>query len=72
MCQTAGKQGNSSRNDEWKKNFEDLQMVFRDEEIKQLKELYMVKMSSVSIYGEVSPEVLATMNSSEGSMDKGT
>ena len=49
--------------DEWKKKFEDLQMVFKEEEIKHLKELYVARMS------QVSPEVLATMNSSEGSRD---
>ena len=47
--------------DEWKKKFEDMQMAFKEEEIKHLKELYMARMS------QVSPEVLATMNSSDGS-----
>ena len=49
--------------DEWKKKFEDLQMAFKEEEIKHLKELYMARVS------QVSPEVLATMNSSERSRD---
>ena len=47
--------------DEWKNKFEDLQMVFKEGEIKHLKELYVARMS------QVSPEVLATMNYSEGS-----
>ena len=47
--------------DEWKKKFEDRQMAIKEEEIKHLKELYMARVS------QVSPEVLATMNSSEGS-----
>ena len=38
-------------------------MAFRADEITHLKELYMARMS------QVSPEVLATMNSSEGSRD---
>ena len=45
------------------KKFEDLQMAFEEEEIKHLKELYMARVS------QVSPEVLATMNSSEASRD---
>ena len=49
--------------DEWKKKFEDTQMAFKKEEIKRLKELYMARIS------QVSPEVLATMNSSEGSRE---
>ena len=49
--------------DEWKKKFEDLQMAFKEEEMKHLKELYMARMS------QVSPEVLATMSSSEASRD---
>ena len=48
---------------EWKKKFEDMQMAFKKEEIKHLKELYMARVS------QVSPEVLATVNSSEGSRD---
>ena len=49
--------------DEWKKKYEDLQIAFKEEEIKHLKELYMARVS------QVSPEVLATMNSSDGSRD---
>ena len=49
--------------DEWRKKFEDLQMTFKEEEIKHLKELYMARVS------QVSPEVLATMTSSEASRD---
>ena len=47
--------------DEWKKKFEDLQIAHKEEEIKHLKELFMARVS------QVSPEVLATMNSSEAS-----
>ena len=49
--------------DEWKNKFEDLQMAYKEEELKHLKELYMARVS------QVSPEVLATMNSSEASRD---
>ena len=49
--------------DEWKKNYEDLQVAYKEDEIKHLKELYMAKVS------QVSPEVLASMKSSEGSSD---
>ena len=49
--------------DEWKKKFEDLQVAYKEDEIKHLKELYMAKVS------QVSPEVLASMISSEGSND---
>ena len=49
--------------DEWKKKFEDLQIAYKEEEIKHLKELYMARVS------QVSPEVLATMNSSDASRD---
>ena len=49
--------------DDWKKKFEDLQVAYKEDEIKHLKELYMAKMS------QVSPEVLATVNSSEGYRD---
>ena len=49
--------------DEWKKKYEDLQVAYKEDEIKQLKELYMAKVS------QVSPEVLASMRSSEGSND---
>ena len=44
--------------DEWKKKYEDLQVAYKENEIKHLKELYMTKVS------QVSQEVLATMNSS--------
>ena len=46
------------------KNFEDLQMAFKKEEIKHMKELYMARVS------QLSPEVLATMSSSEAPRDK--
>ena len=49
--------------DEWKKKFDDLQIAYKEEEIKHLKELYMAKVSPVS------PEVLATMISSDGSRE---
>ena len=49
--------------DEWKKKNEDLQVAYKEDEIKHLKELYMAKVS------QVSPEVLASMKSSEGSSD---
>ena len=48
---------------EWKKKYEDLQVAYKEDEIKHLKELYMAKVS------QVSQEVLATMKSSEGSSD---
>ena len=41
-------------------------MAYKEDEVKHLKELYMAKES------QVSPEVLATMNSSEGSRDTRT
>ena len=49
--------------DEWKKKYEDLQVAYKEDEIKHLKELYMAKVS------QVSQEVLATMKSSERSRD---
>ena len=49
--------------DEWKKKYEDLQVAYKEDEIKHLKELYMAKVS------QVSQEVLATVKSSEGSSD---
>ena len=49
--------------DEWKKKFEDLQIAHKEEEIKHLRKLYIARVS------QVSPEVLATMNSSEASRD---
>ena len=49
--------------DEWKKKYEDLQVAYKEDEIKHLKKLYMAKVS------QVSQEVLATMKSSEGSRD---
>ena len=49
--------------DEWKKKYEDLQVAYKEDEIKHLKELYMAQVS------QVSQEVLATMKSSEGSSD---
>ena len=52
--------------DEWKKKYEDLQLAYKEVEIKHLKELYMAKVS------QVSQEVLATMKSSEGSRDTRT
>ena len=39
------------------------QIAFKEEAIKHLKELYMARVS------QVSPEVLATMNSSDGPRD---
>ena len=51
------------KRDEWKKKYEDLQVAYKEDEIKHLKELYMAKVS------QVSPEVLASMRSSEGSND---
>ena len=42
--------------------YDELQMTFKEEEIKHLKELYMAKVS------QISPEDLATMNS-DGSND---
>ena len=63
MCQAAGVQEISRERDEWKKKFEDLQIAHNEEEIKHLKERYMARVS------QVSPEVLATMNSSEASRD---
>ena len=53
----------SRERDKWKKKFEDLQIAYKEEEIKHLKELYMARVS------QVSPEVMATMNSSEASRD---
>ena len=53
----------SRERDEWKKKFEDLQIAYKEAEIKHLKELYMARVS------QVSPEVLATMNSSEAFID---
>ena len=50
--------------DEWKKKYDDLQVAYKEDEIKHLKELYVAKVS------QVSQEVLATMKSSEGSRDK--
>ena len=47
--------------DEWKKKYEDLQVAYKEDEIKHLKELYMAKVS------QVSQEVLE--KSSEGSRD---
>ena len=49
--------------DEWKKKYEDLQVAYKDDEIKHLKELYLAKVS------QMSQENLATMRSSEGSSD---
>ena len=49
--------------DEWKKKYEDLQVAYKEDEIKHLKELYMAKVS------QVSQEVLETMKSSDRSRD---
>ena len=49
--------------DEWKKKYEDMRIALKVEEIRHLKELYMARVS------QVSPEVLPTMNSSDGSRD---
>ena len=43
----------SRERDEWKKKFEDMQIAYKEEDIKRLKELYMARVS------QVSPEVLA-------------
>ena len=45
------------------KKYEDLQVAYKEDEIKHLKELYLAQVS------QVSPEVLASMKSSEGSSD---
>ena len=45
--------------DEWKKKYEDTRIALKEEDIRHLKELYMARVS------QVSPEVLATMNSSD-------
>ena len=49
--------------DEWKKKNDEMQITLNEEEIKHLRELYMVRVS------QVSPAVLATMNSSDGFRD---
>ena len=49
--------------DVWKMKFEDTQVALKEDKIRHLKELYMARVS------QVSPEVLATMNSSDGSRD---
>ena len=46
-----------------RKNYEDTRIALKEEEIRHLKELYMARVS------QVSPEVLATMNSPDGSRD---
>ena len=51
--------------DEWKRKYEDLQVAYKEDEIKHLKELYMAKVS------QVSPEVLASMRSSELCVSRG-
>ena len=48
--------------DEWKKKYNELQITCKEEETKHLKELYIAKV------GQISPEVLKTMNS-DGSKD---
>ena len=53
----------SREREKWKKKYEDLQVAYKEDEIKHLKELYMAKVS------QVSQEVLETMKSSEGSRD---
>ena len=42
--------------DEWNRKYEELQIFFKEEEIKHLKELYNARVSKLS------PEVLAMMN----------
>ena len=42
--------------DEWKQKYEDLQILFKEEEIKNLKELYKARVSKLS------PKVLAMIN----------
>ena len=49
--------------DGWKKKYDEKQITLKEEEIKHLRKLYMARVS------QVSPEVLATMNSSDGSSD---
>ena len=56
----------SRERDEWKKTFADLQIAYKEAEIKHLKDLYMARVS------QESPEVLASMNSSEASRDTRT
>ena len=48
--------------DEWKINYDELQIAFKEKEIRQPKELYMAKVDRMS------PEALATINSG-GSKD---
>ena len=50
----------SRERDEWKKKFEDLQIAYKEEEIRHLKELYMAKVC------QVSPEVLASRDTRPG------
>ena len=45
---------------QWKKKKGEMQITLKEEEIKHLRELYMARVS------QVSPAVLATMNSSDG------
>ena len=49
--------------DEWKKKYNEMKINLEEKEIKRLRELYMAKVS------QVSPAVLATMNSSYGPRD---
>ena len=49
--------------DEWKKKYDEMQIILIEEEIKHLRELYMARVS------QVSPALLAAMNSSDGSRD---
>ena len=63
MCKLQEYRAIARERDEWKKKYEDLQVAYKEDEIKHLKELYVAKVS------QVSQEVLATMKSSEGSSD---
>ena len=47
-----------------KKKNDEMQLTLKEGQIKHLRELYMARVS------QVSPTVLATMNSSDGSRDK--
>ena len=49
--------------DDWKKKYDEIEIAVKDEEIKHLNQLYMARVS------QVSPEFLASMNSSKGSRD---
>ena len=56
--------------DEWKKKFEDMQIAFKEEEIKHLKEFYMARVSQVS-QGSGDDELLGWIQG-HTSQDEGT